>query len=86
MNIDKNRGSDSLLLRKNIEILLENLVYVNSTRSPISELLDVNKQQISRYENGITSINIETLDTIKLLDADWSEFYRKFCRRYYNIN
>ncbi|MGC6599870.1 helix-turn-helix domain-containing protein, partial [Escherichia coli] len=46
------------------------------TGAQLGELLDVSQQQISRYENGITSINIETLDMIlKLLDADWSEFY-----------
>ena len=76
MNIDKNRGSDSLLLRKNIG----NFIRESRIRKSLTgaQLLDVSQQQISRYENGVTSINIETLDMIlKLLDADWSEFYRK---------
>ena len=61
-----------------MEILLENLVCrKSSTGAQLGELFDVSQQQISRYENGITSINIETLDTIKLLDADWSEFLSK---------
>ncbi|EPT9145970.1 helix-turn-helix domain-containing protein [Proteus mirabilis] len=79
MNIDKNRGSDSLLLRKNIgNFIRESRIRKSLTGAQLGELLDVSQQQISRYENGITSINIETLDMIlKLLDADWSEFYRK---------
>lgn len=39
-------------------------------------LLHVSQQQISRYENANTSINIETLHVIlEKLDKDWGDFF-----------
>ncbi|OAT24991.1 hypothetical protein M983_2449 [Proteus myxofaciens ATCC 19692] len=41
----------------------------------MAKKLNISQQQISRYERGQTSINIETLDLIlKTLDKEWSEF------------
>ncbi|WP_311749321.1 helix-turn-helix domain-containing protein [Proteus terrae] len=41
----------------------------------LGTLLNVSQQQISRYENALNSINIETLNAIlTILDKDWSDF------------
>nr|WP_286146038.1 helix-turn-helix transcriptional regulator [Shigella sp. FC1967] len=41
----------------------------------LGELLNVSQQQISRYENAMTSINIETMNAILIiLDKDWFDF------------
>lgn len=79
MSSDKNSESNSLLLRKNIgSFIRESRIRKSLTGAQLGELLNVSQQQISRYENGITSINIETLDMIlKILDVEWSDFYRK---------
>lgn len=48
-------------------------------------LLDVSQQQISRYENAETSINIETLYVIlQKLDKNWGDFYINVIREYEN--
>ncbi|QNH64642.1 helix-turn-helix transcriptional regulator [Proteus vulgaris] len=48
-------------------------------------LLNVSQQQISRYENAETSINIETLYVIlQKLDKDWGDFYCHVIREYEN--
>ncbi|MDV5227664.1 helix-turn-helix domain-containing protein [Providencia manganoxydans] len=75
----ESKKSDSQSLRKDIGIFIrESRISKSLTGTQLGNLLDVSQQQISRYENGITSINIETLDTIlQILDIEWSEFYRK---------
>lgn len=46
------------------------------TGQQLGEILNVSQQQISRYERGETSINIETLGRIlSILDKDWSDFF-----------
>ncbi|EKT62818.1 fimbrial operon regulator [Providencia alcalifaciens Dmel2] len=41
-------------------------------------MLHISQQQISRYERGITSVSIETLDAIlNKLGKDWSDFFLK---------
>ncbi|HHR6131130.1 TPA: helix-turn-helix domain-containing protein [Providencia alcalifaciens] len=53
------------------------------TGEELGRMLHISQQQISRYERGITSINIETLDTIlKELGKDWSEFFFKVIANY----
>ncbi|OAT35244.1 hypothetical protein M983_0643 [Proteus myxofaciens ATCC 19692] len=38
----------------------------------------MSQQQISRYESGSNSLNIETLNTIfKVLEIDWRDFVHK---------
>ena len=79
MNGNKNKASDSQSLRKDIgKFIRESRISKSLTGSQLGELLDVSQQQVSRYENGITSISIETLDTIlQMLDLEWSDFYRE---------
>ncbi|EMA4784649.1 MULTISPECIES: helix-turn-helix domain-containing protein [Providencia] len=41
----------------------------------LGKLLNVSQQQVSRYENGITSIDVNRLNLIlKILDKTWDEF------------
>ncbi|WP_109400749.1 helix-turn-helix transcriptional regulator [Proteus sp. TJ1640] len=48
-------------------------------------LLNVSQQQISRYENAETSVNIETLYVIlQTLDKNWEDFYYHVIREYEN--
>lgn len=76
---NENKASDSQSLRKDIgNFIRESRISKSLTGSQLGKLLDVSQQQVSRYENGITSISIETLDTIlQILDIEWSDFYRK---------
>ncbi|WP_272522319.1 helix-turn-helix domain-containing protein [Providencia sp. PROV202] len=53
------------------------------TGEELGRMLHISQQQISRYERGITSINIETLDAIlNKLGKDWSEFFFKVIANY----
>lgn len=46
------------------------------TGAELGKHLHISQQQISRYERGETSINIETLGRIlSILDKDWSDFF-----------
>lgn len=48
------------------------------TGKEFGQLINVSQQQVSRYENGVTSLSIDALNTIlTVLEIDWSEFYRK---------
>lgn len=57
--------------------------YIRSSRKDkfmtgrqLGKLLHISQQQISRYERGESSINIETLGKIlSLLDKDWDDFF-----------
>lgn len=53
----------------------------------LGALLHVSQQQISRYENADTSINIETLYVIlQALDKDWSDFFSHVIQKYEKIS
>lgn len=46
------------------------------TGQQLGKILNVSQQQISRYECGITSINIHTLQEILIaLDKNWHDFF-----------
>lgn len=71
MNSNRNK------LRENIGQFLR---YSRRERSlsgkELGNLLNISQQQISRYERGVTSMNIETLDCILYaLDKSWADFF-----------
>lgn len=70
------KKNNDLLLRKNIGIYIRNARNDKSLSGKrLGELLNVSQQQISRYENAMTSINIETMNAILIiLDKDWFDF------------
>ncbi|WP_272682019.1 helix-turn-helix domain-containing protein [Providencia sp. PROV129] len=44
--------------------------------SQLGDLIKISQQQISRYERGINTINIEMLNKILIaLDKSWSDFF-----------
>ncbi|MCT6518543.1 MULTISPECIES: helix-turn-helix domain-containing protein [Enterobacterales] len=70
------KKNNDLLLRRNIGIYIRNARNDKSLSGKrLGELLNVSQQQISRYENAMTSINIETMNAILIiLDKDWFDF------------
>ncbi|EMT6576920.1 helix-turn-helix domain-containing protein [Providencia rettgeri] len=53
------------------------------TGKQLGEILNVSQQQISRYECGITSINIHTLQEILIaLDKNWHDFFFSILHKY----
>lgn len=75
----KKNNKQSMRLNKMIgQFIRESRSAKSLTGAEFGKLINVSQQQISRYENGVTSISVETLDTIfSALDINWSEFYRK---------
>ena len=67
----------NISLRKDIGSFLRTARKSKSlTGLQLAEILEVSQQQVSRYERGETSINIETLDfLLDVLDKDWPEFF-----------
>lgn len=69
-------------MKKENSLRIENGLFLKRSRISksltgfeLAKKLNISQQQISRYERGQTSINIETLDLIlKTLDKEWSEF------------
>lgn len=46
------------------------------TAAQLGCLVHLSQQQVSRYELGITKINIEMLDVfLTVLDKDWADFF-----------
>lgn len=79
MFVKKNKNRQTVSLKKAIgEFIRESRSAKSLTGAEFGRLIHVSQQQISRYENGICSLNIETLDNIlHVLGIDWQEFYRK---------
>lgn len=79
MYVKKNNNKQSIRLNKMIgQFIRESRSAKSLTGTELGELIHVSQQQISRYENGVTSLSVETLDTIlSVLETNWSEFYRK---------
>ncbi|WP_244212951.1 helix-turn-helix domain-containing protein [Proteus hauseri] len=70
------RINNDLLLRKNIGVYIKTARKNKSlSGKQLGDLLNLSQQQISRYENAVTSINIETLNVILIiLEKDWFDF------------
>ncbi len=70
------KNNNDILLRRNIGVYIRNARKSKSlSAKQLGTLLNVSQQQISRYENALNSINIETLNAIlTILDKDWSDF------------
>lgn len=64
-------------LRKDIgDFLRESRKDKSLSASQLGNLVRLSQQQISRYERGVTIINIEMLDLfLTKLDKSWSEFF-----------
>lgn len=79
MGIKKNRPDELCTLRKDIGKFIRKIRFEKSlTGSQFGKLLNVSQQQISRYENGVTSMTIETLSNIlDILGSNWVEFYHE---------
>lgn len=85
-----NKESNYLLIvngfnmtKKNKELLRKDIgIYLKKARkdkcltgNQFGRLLLISQQQISRYERGVTSINIETLDNmLDILEKNWLDF------------
>lgn len=91
MSLKENKSgvNDAQLLRKNIGLFIRELRVNNFlTGAQLGKLINVSQQQISRYENGVTSISIETLSNIlQVLGSEWNEFYYKvLAHTHHDIN
>ncbi len=79
-----NMMKNNILLRKDIGSFLRSArINKSLTGLQLGEILHVSQQQISRYERGETSINIETLDILlAVLDKDWPDFFFQVLANY----
>ncbi|HEM7146932.1 TPA: helix-turn-helix transcriptional regulator [Providencia stuartii] len=79
MCVKQNDNRISVNLNKEIGRFIRQLRVSNSlSGKEFGRLVNLSQQQISRYENGVTCININTLNTLLVeLNTDWSEFYKK---------
>ncbi|MGG4610157.1 helix-turn-helix domain-containing protein [Providencia sp. Me31A] len=79
---DDNRYQHDKIIRKNIGFFIRKSRLNKSLSGfQLGRLINVSQQQISRYENGNTSLNIETLNAIfKVLDVSWRDF---LCKIFY---
>lgn len=70
---------NKILLRKDIGgFLREARIRKSLTGFQLGKMLHISQQQISRYERGETSINIETLNTLlNILGQSWLDFFSK---------
>ncbi|EMT6576928.1 helix-turn-helix transcriptional regulator [Providencia rettgeri] len=75
MDFNMNRNKESL--QRDIGNYIRRSRKNNAlTGAELGKKLHISQQQISRYERGETSINIETLGKIlSILDKDWSDFF-----------
>ncbi|HBO24795.1 MAG TPA: XRE family transcriptional regulator [Providencia sp.] len=79
MFVKKNKNRKPVSLNEAVgRFVRESRSAKSLTGAEFGKLIHVSQQQISRYENGICGLNIETLENILIaLDIEWQEFYRK---------
>ncbi|MGJ3355340.1 helix-turn-helix domain-containing protein [Providencia sp. Je.9.19] len=79
MNIKENEYNNVDSLRKNIGFFIrESRVNRSLTGGQFAKLINVSQQQVSRYENGLTNMSIDMLNSIFIvLGVEWQDFYRK---------
>ncbi|MFY3770818.1 MAG: helix-turn-helix domain-containing protein [Pseudomonadota bacterium] len=67
---------NEILIQKKIGFFIKKArVNKSLTGYQLGKLLNVSQQQVSRYENGLTSIDVNRLNLIlKILDKTWDEF------------
>ncbi|WP_066746995.1 helix-turn-helix domain-containing protein [Proteus myxofaciens] len=77
--MNDNRCQYNQIIRKNTGLFIRKS-RINKSLSGVQlgQLINLSQQQISRYESGSNSLNIETLNTIfKVLEIDWRDFVHK---------
>ncbi|MGG4609858.1 helix-turn-helix domain-containing protein [Providencia sp. Me31A] len=77
--MNKNEYQHDKIIRENIGFFIrQSRLNKSLSGDQLGKLINVSQQQVSRYENGNTSLNIETLNTIlKVLDVSWHDFFYK---------
>ncbi|MGG4609519.1 helix-turn-helix domain-containing protein [Providencia stuartii] len=67
---------NEILIQKKIGFFIKKArVNKSLTGHQLGKLINVSQQQVSRYENGVTSIDVNRLNLIlKTLDKTWDEF------------
>lgn len=79
MHVKQNKIKQSTQLNKMIgQFIRESRLAKSLSGAEFGKLINVSQQQVSRYENGVTSLSIEALDNIfSALGINWSDFYQK---------